>query len=81
MIGNLTFQVGRQRYTATLTDDLHWSCDDAAVQQELTETFPAEPSDEVPNLVIGRHLLYQTASRLGGRVDVPSRRPSMAELV
>lgn len=74
MIGQLTFWVGPQRHTATLTDDLAWQSDDARVTRELSDTFPAEPAEDVPNLVVGRHLLYQTASRLGGRVEVPSRR-------
>jgi hypothetical protein len=77
MIGQLKFRVGSQEYTATLTDDLHWVCDDANVQQDLDEAFPAYPSDDTPELVVGRHLLYQTASRLGGRVEVPARRRSV----
>ena len=74
MIGQLIFWVGTKRHTATLSDDLDWQCDDPEVSRELTETFPGEASEEVPNLVVGRHLLYQTASRLGGRVEVPTRR-------
>ena len=81
MIGQLIFWVGTQRHTATLTEDLIWQCDDESVEAELTQTFPAHPAEDVPNLVIGRHLLYQTAQRLGGRVEVPSRRPSKAQLV
>ncbi len=80
MIGQLTFFVGRQPFTATLTDDLRWTCDNDAIQHELSETFPAQPTDDVPNLVVGRHVLYQTASRLGGHVMVPSRRPGVPAL-
>jgi hypothetical protein len=81
MIGQLTFWIGTRQHTAALTDGLDWSCDDPAIEQELSETFPAEPAEDVPNLVVGRHLLYQTASRLGGRVEVPLRRSSRVELV
>lgn len=74
MIGQLIFWVGPKRHTATLTDDLSWQCDDPEVARELSDTFPGETAEDVPNLVVGRHLLYQTASRLGGRVEVPTRK-------
>ena len=81
MIGELIFWIGTRRYSAALTEDLRWVCEDTSVQQELSETFPVETSDEVPNVVVGRHLLYQTASRLGGRVELPMRRASRTQLV
>lgn len=81
MIGQLIFWVGPHRHTATLADDLSWQCDDPEVTRELAETFPGEAAEDVPNLVVGRHLLYQTASRLGGRVEVPTRRANKPELV
>lgn len=72
MIGQLVFWVDSKRHTATLSDDLQWHCEDPNVTQELSETFPTEQAEGLPNVVVGRHLLYQTASRLGGRVEVPT---------
>lgn len=81
MIGHLVFWVGTKRHTVTLQDNLRWACDDMDLSRELNETFPGEPVEDMPNLVVGRHLLYQTAERVGGRVEVPTRRRSKVELV
>jgi len=81
MIGHLVFWIGTKRHTAGLDETLAWSCDDPGVADELNQTFPGEPAQGTPNIVVGRHLLYQTAERVGGRVEVPTRRVSQAELV
>lgn len=74
MIGQLTFRVSAQDHTATLDDDLQWSAAEPAIAEYLTQTFPARPDADLPNFVVGRHLLYQTAERLGGKVVIPARR-------
>ena len=62
--------------TVTLSEGLQWQCDDHDMAQELAETFPAYPTDGLSSLAIGRHLLYQTAERLGGQVKIPLRTPA-----
>lgn len=74
MIGQLTFRVSAQGHTATLNDELQWVAEEPAITDYLTRTFPARPDADLPNLVVGRHLLYQTAERLGGSVVIPTRR-------
>lgn len=78
MIGQLIFWNAARRHTATLTDHLDWTCDDPAVADELNRNFPGHADEEMSNLVVGRHLLYQTAERLGGKVHVPLRRRPQA---
>lgn len=74
MIGQLTFWVSTKRHTATLSEQLAWQCDDAQISEYLCETFPVHTAEGISNLAVGRHALYQTAERLGGRVQVPTRR-------
>ncbi|MEM8737593.1 MAG: hypothetical protein AAGG38_03835 [Planctomycetota bacterium] len=73
MIGQLIFWQDTQRHTATLQDDLTWTCEAADIASHLNQTFPGRTLQDIPDLVIGRHLLYQTAERLSGRVEVPTR--------
>lgn len=73
MIGQITYWVSDQRHLATLNDDLKWVAENASIADYLTNTFPAYPDADLPNVVVGRHLLYQTAERLGGSVRVPQR--------
>ena len=83
MIGQLTFWVSTKRHTATLDDDLGWQCEDSEVQSYLATTFPVRAAEGLSNLAVGRHVLYQTAARLGGSVQVPARSapPAKTELV
>lgn len=74
MIGQLTFWVSTKRHTVTLSEQLDWQCDDPEITTYLSDTFPVHPAEGLSNLAVGRHLLYQTAERLGGRVQVPTRR-------
>ena len=72
MIGQLTFEHDGTRVTATLDDDLRWGDADAGVLDRLDGAFYAEPVPGLPNLLIGRHLLYQAAARLDGAVTLPT---------
>jgi len=83
MIGQLTFWVSTKRHTATLSEQLDWQCDDSTIADYLRETFPVHTAEGLSNLAVGRHVLYQTAERLGGRVQVPTKRKTSrnAELV
>ncbi len=83
MIGQLTFWVSTKRHTATLSEQLAWECDDPQMTDYLRETFPVHTAEGLSNLAVGRHALYQTAERLGGRVQVPARStpPEKTELV
>ncbi|MEM1108063.1 MAG: hypothetical protein AAGH99_05150 [Planctomycetota bacterium] len=73
MIGQLTFWVAARRHTATLNEHLTWQCDDSAIAAYLEKTFPVHAAEGLSNLAVGRHGLYQTAERLGGRVHVPTK--------
>ena len=72
MIGHLTFDHGGARVTATLDNDLRWRNALPAVLERLELAFAADPVPGVPVVAVGRHLLYQAASRLGGTVRLPS---------
>lgn len=74
MIGQLTFWVSTKRHTATLSEQLAWECNDPQITDYLNETFTVHTAEGLSNLAVGRHALYQTAERLGGRVQVPARR-------
>ena len=78
MIGQLTFWVSTKLHTATLTEQLAWDCEDPEVMTYLRETFPVQTAEGLTNLAVGRHALYQTAERLGGRVQVPTRKTTQA---
>ena len=73
MIGQLTFWVSTKRHTATLSEQLAWECDEPEIEAYLTKTFPVRAAEGLSNLSVGRHLLYHTAERLGGHVQVPSK--------
>jgi hypothetical protein len=74
MIGTLHLSQGSHPRQAELTDDLIWVSDDADLQDRLNRIVPGEPADDLPATVIGRHMLYQAAERLNGRVTVHFRR-------
>ncbi|MEE9405125.1 MAG: hypothetical protein V3V20_09540 [Algisphaera sp.] len=71
MIGQLIYSADGSEISVTLSDDLVWESADADALRDVRDAFPLEPDPELPNLLIGRHVLYQAAERLNGRVSLP----------
>lgn len=70
-IGELRFAHRGQPIVASLTLGLTWECNDQAMKQYLNETcrpdnVPVSRMDRTSLEEFGRHLLYRTASRVGG---------------
>ena len=79
MIGSLDYWDGPRRLSVSLDDALVWRSVDPALAERMNERFPGKVDEEVPTVVLGRHLLYQAAERLGGTVRVRSLRvPELA---
>ncbi len=74
MIGSLDYWDGPRRRSASLDETLVWRSVDDATAARLNEQFPGTLDEDVPTVVLGRHLLYQAAERLGGTVRVRSVR-------
>ena len=78
MIGELHFREGDSLQAVLLTDDLRWVCDDRRLADDLNETFPPQRVEGESDLVTGRHLLYQTAGRVGAGVRRPAEALAVA---
>jgi len=81
MIGQLIFPRCDREVTLTLTDTLRWDGDDSVELSQIREAFPLEPEPDLPNLLVGRHALFQAAERLGAKVmlpRLPRREPAVA---
>jgi len=76
VIGELRFHQAGRPVRAQLSDDLRWSCDDAAFERLLNESFGQMDLDadvtQVHQPVV--HGIYQVAERLGAEVRL-NRRP------
>jgi len=82
MIGQLIFpRRDREVVTLTLTDGLLWEGGDTAELDRVREAFPLTPEPDLPNLLVGRHALFQAAERMGAEVmlpKLPRREPAAA---
>ena len=81
MIGEIRFSASDPRTSVVLGDDLMWTSPDEAWADELNKMFTAPPVEGEPRLVTGRHLLYQTAARLGGTARQSQQSERKAALV
>ena len=72
-LGCLALGVGR--------GDLVWTSPDETWADELNKMFTAPPVEGEPRVVTGRHLLYQTAARLGGTARQSQQSEPKAALV
>ena len=71
MIGQLVFAGRDREVVLTLTDSLCWEGGDTAELDRIREAFPLEPEPDLPNLLVGRHALFQAAERMGAEVTLP----------
>jgi len=67
MIGEIEINLGRRKVVAALTDELTWTCDEAAVEAFLNATF-SEISHQRSMPCPPVYYLYQAGQRLGGLV-------------
>jgi hypothetical protein len=70
IVGELHFEQAGRPVCAALHDDLHWRCDDQALEDYLNRVCrPKRRRWEVHRPEI--HTLYQVAERLGAEVRLP----------
>jgi hypothetical protein len=76
VIGELSFSQAGRPVKASLSGDLHWTCNDESFEQLLNESF--EMMDISPNVTEVHepvvHGIYQLAERLGADVTVNERK-------